>query len=475
MLGRFFMSNLRFFCALAAILFFLLATAASPTKKDHAVVIGIDTYEQLGQLQYGSVNDAVTFAKVLEDRGVQPVLLLNEQATREAILSALREGADAENLIVYYSGLGSGPNTPRLLTYDNQKGLTLEDLDRLLLTLNTAATTVVLDTCFTGSRADKTGPSLHRSRYFEPSNTPRSLVSLGANEGRIPGVSHDKICYVTASRFNEEAFEDSFSGEPRGVFSHFLCDRLDGGRDLGWQAVQWEVGPQVSAHLGGLQNPLFPTQYLANAALNGKEFVGLGYGGTEPQHDPARLPPKGSQQTTSFSAVSNYSLWTLYNIDNIEPEVLKLSMRPNQTEVKVEEPLEFEVEVGKAGYLVVVEHSVEGTLKPIFPRDGNPDVTVVRPGQRIIIPEPGVIAYADRPGMERIKALLFDDRSSAAALIAGLEPQPDIGPSFGNVSRKLQSREIRFARATQTGRDIAKEPTVSVPYTADLRFLVVPK
>ena len=44
--------------------------------------------------------------------------------------------------------------------------------------------------------------------------------------------------------------------------------------------------------------------------------------------------------------------------------------------------------VGKAGFLVVVEHSVEGTLRPIFPRDGNVASAQVKAGQKVVIPEP---------------------------------------------------------------------------------------
>ena len=148
-------------------------------------------------------------------------------------------------------------------------------------------------------------------------------------------------------------------------------------------------------------------------------------------------------------------------------------MRPNKAEVAVEEPLEFDLTVGKAGYLVVVEHSVEGTLMPIFPRDGRVESAQVRAGQSVTIPEPGITAYADRTGKERLKALLFDDIDAARALLAGLDtPAGEAGATFGNASKRLQDRGIRFARSMPEygGRP---NDVSDIPVTADLTFRVV--
>ncbi len=458
------MSNHRPFGILLLLALLTFASQGFSASEHHAVVVGIDQYSALGQKLKGAGSDAEAFAQQLRRRGIEPTVLLNEQATSAAIEQAIAQGSHSEDLLFYFAGLGSGPNTPRLLTHDSVKGLTLESLDKALLKADAKNTTVILDTSFTGLRSEKDGPSLYRSRYFQPSSvTARSLESLGANAAELPGLSHEKICYITASRFNEEAFEDIFDGQERGVFSHFLCQRFESLKPIAWGAIQMEVASNVTAHLQDLQHPVFPSPYLAQAALGGGETLTTGYGKSEGR-------PMTAQHQT---------LWTVFNLDNLNPSLITLSMRPNQTQVRVEEPLVFEINVGKPGYLVVVEHSVEGTLKPIFPRDGNVASARVQKGERILVPEAGVVAFADRPGRERLKALLFDNEASARELLGGLDvPNAGTttgGPTFGSVSKRLQAREIRFApdaRAVNLG---GKDSPMNAPATADLTFRVVDK
>lgn len=456
------MSNLRPFGILLLLALLSFASQGYSASEHHAVVVGIDQYSDLGHKLKGAGSDAEAFAEQLRRRGIEPTVLLNEKATTAAIEQAIAQGSHSEDLLFYFAGLGSGPNTPRLLTYDSVKGLTLESLDKALLEADAKNTTVILDTSFTGLRGEKDGPSLFRSRYFEPAN-PRSLESLGANAAELPGLSHEKICYITASRFNEEAFEDVFDGQDRGVFSQFLCQRFESLKPIAWGSIQMEVASNVTAHLQDLQHPVFPSQYLAQAALGGGQTLTEGYGASEER-------PKTAQHQT---------LWTVFNLDNLDPSLLTLSMRPNQTQVRVEEPLVFEINVGKPGYLVVVEHSVEGTLKPIFPRDGDVATARVQKGERILVPEAGTIAFADRPGRERLKAMLFDNEDSARELLEGLDvPSAGVktgGPTFGSVSKRLQAREIRFApdaRAVSLG---GKNAPMNAPTTADLTFRVVEK
>lgn len=460
-------AQLRIIGGLLALILVALTSNAFSAGKTYAVVVGVDQAAGVSPGLKGATNDAKDFAARLRQRGIEPVLLLDAQATQTAIASAIAGGAKADQLIFYFAGMGSGPNTPRLLTAESNKGYPLEELDKALLKAGAGATTVILDTSFNGVRAEKSGPSLFTSRYYLPTgkdNNARDLGPIGADAAKIPGVSHNKICYVTAARFNEEAFEDSFSGKAQGVFTHYLCDRLEGNQQLAWQTVQWDVSAQVTAHVDGAQNPNFPAEYLANAALDGNAVAPAEYGG-------ASAPPSSPSVPAQ---IASRTLWTLFNVDNVDPRLVSISMKPNKSEVGIEEELEFALKVGKPGYLVVVEHSVEGTLMPIFPRDGNIDSAQVRAGQNVVIPEPGVVAYADRSGKERLKALLFDDREAAAELLAGLQAPADSGQasaSFGNASKRLQARGIRFSRsAPEFG---GQEKINRIPVTADLNFQVV--
>jgi hypothetical protein len=455
--------------ALAALVLITLSTAGFSASKDVAVVIGVDQVAGIPSSLKGAANDAKDFADQLRHRGVDPVVLIDGQATRAAIASAIARGAKADHLIVYFAGYGSGPNTPRIMTSEDNKGLPLEDLDKTLLKAGAGSTTVILDTSFAGLRAEKDGPSLFTSRYYQPpAVSSRALESIGANAADLPGLSHDKICYITAGRFNENAFEDTINGKTRGVFTNYLCDRLANTQGaVAWQTIQWDVAAQVAAHVDDQQHPNFPTEYLANAALEGDVVAPAEYGKAS---EPAPNAPNGP--VASIASPQHRTLWTLFNVDNVDPRMVALSMKPNKAEVAVQESLEFELKVGRPGYLVVVEHSVEGTLMPIFPRDGNIETARVRAGQNVVIPEPGVMAYADRTGKERLKALLFDDAAAAEALLQGLDsPTGDAGSTFGNASKRLQGRGIKFARsAPEFGR---REDVSDIPVTADLTFRVV--
>lgn len=469
------MPHLRFLGVLTVGVLLALSTVAfSVDKKDYAVVIGVDSVNGIQSRLQGAVNDAEAFAVQLRRRGIEPIVLTNAGATRAAISSAIAGGAKADHLVVYFAGYGSGPNTPRLITSEDNKGLALEELDKMLLKAGAGSTTVILDTSFTGIRAEKEGPSLFTSRYYQPTTvSSRALEAIGANAAELPGLSHHKICYITAGRFNENAFEDTINGKSQGVFTHYLCGRLSQDGPIAWQTVQWDVAAQVAAHVDDQQHPNFPSQYLANAALDGNVIAPPEYGRPESSSGPAGGPD------AETAALNRRTLWTLFNVDNVDSKTVTLAMHPNKAEVRVEEPLTFEVKVGKPGFLVVVEHSVEGTLRPIFPRDGDVTSAQVKAGETITIPEPGVIAYADRSGKERLKALLFDDAKSAQELLKGLDaPAADAGgATFGSVAKRLSSREIKFARSTEAftagGREAA-DVTV-IPVTADLTFRVIDK
>ncbi len=469
------MPNLRFLGVLTVGLLLALSTVGfSVDKKDYAVVIGVDTVQGVPSRLKGAVNDAEAFADQLRHRGIEPIVLTNGKATRAAINAAIAGGAKADHLVVYFAGYGSGPNTPRILTAEDNKGLALEELDKSLLKAKAGSTTVILDTSFSGLRADKEGPSLFTSRYFQPANvSARALESIGANAANLPGLSHNKICYITAGRFNENAFEDTINGKAQGVFTHYLCGRLGQDGPIAWQTIQWDVASQVSAHVDDQQHPNFPSQYLANAALEGSMVAPPEYGRPD---EPAQVAGGASGD---IGALNRRTLWTLFNVDNLDPKMVTLSMRPNKAEVAVEEPLSFDLTVGKSGFLIVVEHSVEGTLRPIFPRDGDVTSAQVKAGQKVTIPEPGMMVYADRTGKERLKALLFDDAKAAQELLRGLDsPSSDASAAtFGSVSKRLNAREIKFARVPGGNFEAGSRGTEinSIPVTADLTFRVVPK
>ena len=91
--------------------------------KIYAVVVGIDRYAHANDLA-GAVNDARDLAQALDGIGAELTLLLDEAATREAILSAFRSyAAQAEpgdSLVLTYAG--HGMQEPEALPGDESDG-----------------------------------------------------------------------------------------------------------------------------------------------------------------------------------------------------------------------------------------------------------------------------------------------------------------------------------------------------------------
>ncbi|MEL6518876.1 MAG: caspase family protein [Pseudomonadota bacterium] len=91
----------------------LAATTALPAfsaTRTFGLVIGIDDYDHISDLD-GAVNDALDIADALTGIGAEVTMLLNHDASREAILSTWRSLADkvgpGDRLVVSYAGHGS--------------------------------------------------------------------------------------------------------------------------------------------------------------------------------------------------------------------------------------------------------------------------------------------------------------------------------------------------------------------------------
>lgn len=470
--------------AASGLVLLLSLMAASQSSKDRAIVIGIDDYPQLSEHLQGCSNDADEMAAELQRRGFQTTVLKGSQATRAGVLAALSQLGSGDNLVFYFAGLGSGPGTPRLLTSDCASGgkpsVTLEELDDKIAALPYKSKTVVLDAGFTPYREGKDGPALYQYRFHASEAKARELMPK-ATASDLPKVSHDKVCYITASRFNEVAFEDSVEGKPHGVFTYYLCQNLKSAENAQWRSVQWDVSAKVSQHLEDLQHPNFPNSHLASAV-----FKSGGGAGNLASALTARYGTEGGQFAASPSSASSpsatprapglKSVWDLYNIDNVNEDAITLTVQPNTCEVKVKQPLRFEARAGKSGYLLLVEHDTEGDLRLIYPLDGRLESAGIGAGGVVVIPSAGYTAYADKPGNERLKAFLFDNRGMAQAIIDGLRTDTSVGASFGRVTKGMKNRSIQIVPDTQGANSngaIALGSSKDPFFTADLTFTVV--
>ncbi|MBI3636098.1 MAG: caspase family protein [Candidatus Rokubacteria bacterium] len=219
--------------------------AAQPGKR-HAIVIGVENYPQ-GQegapppLSFAA-RDARAIASALGGAsGAGTItLLVNEQATRDGVVNALRalRGTvkDEDSVVVFFSGHGSvgvGPDArghyflvPRDGRLTDLAGTALMDvaLEGEIGQLPARQIVVILDTCYSGG-----GGGVIRARGV--TNTAAGSVAptrslIEASAGRV---------VISAARPDQVAFEDDQRGA--GVFTSFLLEGLAGPADLNGDGV----------------------------------------------------------------------------------------------------------------------------------------------------------------------------------------------------------------------------------------------
>jgi uncharacterized caspase-like protein len=213
--------------------------------KLHAVLVGINRYQdaRISALQYAA-SDAERFygqlAGSLAAEDLRLRLLIDEQATRKAIVTAIgehlpRQVGREDVVLLYFAGHGS-PETSEapdrfsryLIAHDTEydaifaTGLDLEhDLIRLLERLPARLVVAILDTCFSGRAGGRTfeGPLLrtHRTELRGPAALVPGLQDLPLGEGRI---------ILAACDDDEVAGEDERLRQ--GIFTYFLLQALSG-------------------------------------------------------------------------------------------------------------------------------------------------------------------------------------------------------------------------------------------------------
>jgi hypothetical protein len=182
----------------------LAGTVAAGEPQRTAVVVGIETYQHLGdELRVeGARDDAMRVAEALETRaGFQQVRLLTDaSATRASIESVLDAGLDLgpDDLFVLYfvgHGIGGDFGEPRLLMYDSDPEALEQSswpLDELAATLrdgiSAGAIVVVTDASHAGTLQDLAlmgptpdqWPSLERPSMVLSATGPRESARAGA-------------------------------------------------------------------------------------------------------------------------------------------------------------------------------------------------------------------------------------------------------------------------------------------------------
>ncbi|MEZ5628396.1 MAG: caspase family protein [Rhodocyclaceae bacterium] len=216
-----------------------------------ALTIGINDYPGTDGDLSGCINDAQDWAAVLGGKGYAVTTLLDEAATREAMVDRIGDliagSVKGDSLIITYSGHGtwvpdrSGDEADgrdeALCPHDIGDGQILLDDDlRALLDQRPAGVRVVLisDSCHSGSvtRGDEVDldPGLPRARFLPPASW-MSLSALAATRSRPSALMGGMTraggdLLLAGCRDTEFSWDTQFRGRPNGAFTYYAIKTL---------------------------------------------------------------------------------------------------------------------------------------------------------------------------------------------------------------------------------------------------------
>ena len=236
-----------------------------------ALLVGINQYDPSSSVPalQGCSNDVKAMAaylqgRVAQDKGsFQLQSLLNEQATRQAVIDGFRshlcQAGPDDVALFFYAGHGAQENAPEefwhlepdymnetLVCYDSRcKGswdLADKELSKLIAEVATKNPhiVVILDCCHSGAGTRGTLESTESVRRAPVDSRKRPLESFIVSPSELPVPSTRSIdtpnsgwqvpqgrhVLLAACRDIEEAKEISGRGEHRGAFAYFLLESL---------------------------------------------------------------------------------------------------------------------------------------------------------------------------------------------------------------------------------------------------------
>jgi hypothetical protein len=249
---------------------------APEEKKKLALLIGIDNYEKVNDLD-GCVNDVQNMKALLRDKfGFEEPsikVLVNEQATRKAILDAFQQHLIAQakqgDLVVFhYSGHGSQmkdapggdepdqydetivPQDSRLPTVYDIPDDSINSLLQLL-SEKTDNITFIFDSCHsgTGSRGAGKIRKVDRDERTPPAPDTFTVGARGVAEGDEAFRPKDaKYVLLSGSASDQLSYEYFADGQANGAFTYFLVKEIRAATGkLTYQDVMDKVKGNVSA------------------------------------------------------------------------------------------------------------------------------------------------------------------------------------------------------------------------------------
>ncbi|MET7468208.1 caspase family protein [Micromonospora sp. NPDC005686] len=292
----------------------------------YALLVGINSYRtpDLSRL-FGCLNDVGRVEQLLDARfgsgsETRPLTLLNEQATRAAVVSAFREhlgqAGPGDTALFWFSGHGSLSRLPpelwhrepsgwcqTLVCHDSRADGTetpdLLDCELRVLISEVAArgahVAVVLDSCHSAG-ATRTGPGADPQtdeviriapvapRWAEPAPRPPALESLlpelvgatndaalGGNRDVGPDQADADHVALTACRDDQQAYETGPWNRRNGIFTLGLLDAIE---RLGPGATYRELMVAARCAVENARDRQVPTLYPADHDIVDQPFLG---------------------------------------------------------------------------------------------------------------------------------------------------------------------------------------------------------
>ncbi|MEO0692186.1 MAG: caspase family protein [Pseudomonadota bacterium] len=300
----------------------LAATTVLPAfaaTRTFGLVIGIDNYDHISDLD-GAVNDALDIADALTGIGAEVTVLLNHDASRDAILSNWRSLADkvgpGDRLVVSYAGHGSnepehypgneddGRDETLILSgfspYGADAGERIRDDEIAELIALTPDTQIIIvaDACHSGTLSRNVRPILGY-RYVSPTEMendplPPPPPATPASDGR-----EDVALFLAAVDDANKVPEFLIDGKPRGALSYSFASGIRGGADADGNGdiTKAEIEEYVRRKVRDVSQGIQTPQVSPSGRVDSVLFA-LGSGDT-PQTVPVIIPGPGDDLPTT--------------------------------------------------------------------------------------------------------------------------------------------------------------------------------
>jgi len=234
-----------------------------------AVCIGINNYPGTSSDLAGCVNDAKDWAALLQGYGFETSLMLDAQATRQAVKSALSglvSSAGAGDVVVFtYSGHGtqvadfSGdePDSYDEALYVYDGTVNDDDLRAIIQNIHPQAMLVVIsDSCFSGT-VTRIAPEAGKPRFIPPTDQPARTVVR--QRFLLPEAEMPEIL-LTGCNDREYSYDAEIDGRPNGAMTA-----------LALKVIKQNPAATYREFYAGLRALLPSSQYPQTPQLEGSE------------------------------------------------------------------------------------------------------------------------------------------------------------------------------------------------------------